>query len=115
MDLFTYFFLVLLFCLVCSDMPCICILYAVAHTQSHFSHSLHYSNFHCACLLPDFQHSVKMMIWTRAAGRTCSAPKNYSAGVGIYDPNTRPTLFFTTPVNICPPRPPIDQLEETTL
>ncbi len=30
-----------------------------------------------------------------------------------YDPKTLPTLFFTTPVSICPPRPPIDQFEET--
>jgi len=55
-----------------------------------------------------------MMIWTREAGLASFSTKSYGAGAESYDPNIRPTLFFTTPVNICPPRPPIDQLEETT-
>ena len=37
-----------------SDMLCTCIFHAVAHTQSHISHSLHCSSSCCACFLFTF-------------------------------------------------------------
>ena len=46
---FLSFFRLNLAC-VFSDMLCIRIFHAVAHTQPHISYSLHCSDFHCACL-----------------------------------------------------------------
>jgi hypothetical protein len=94
-------------------MLCTCTFHAVAHTQLHVPHSPHCSSSTVHVFGSHFQRGM-MIIWTRKAGLTCSISKSYSAGAEDYDPNTRPTLVFTTPVNIWPPRPPIDQLEETT-
>jgi hypothetical protein len=106
-------FLRLNFPFVFSDMLCTGTFHAVAHTQLHFFHPLHCSSSTVHVFCSHFWRSMKM-IWTREAGLASFSTKSYNVGAESYDPNIRPTLFFTTPVNICPPRPPIDQSEETT-
>jgi hypothetical protein len=96
----TYIFLSWFLCVI-SDMLCTRIFHAVA--QTHIPHSLHCSNLCRACFpLHIFQYDSMI----REAGLASYTTERY----GRYDPNTRPTLFFTMPVNICPPRPPMDQL-----
>jgi len=55
---FFFFFFRLNLACVFSDMLCIRIFYAVAHTQPHISYSLHCSDFHCACLFSFFFSTV---------------------------------------------------------
>ena len=87
-------------------MLCTRIFHGVAQTQSHISHSPHVRIYAAHAF-----HFTSFNSMIREAGLASYITERYRS----YDPNTRPTLFFTTPVNICPPRPPTDQLEETTL
>jgi hypothetical protein len=95
---------------VISDMLCTCISQAVAHTQSHIFH------FTVSCCMfihsSALSHKILMTMDPRSRSRWHCNKVKESKWAG-YDPNTLPTLFFTTPVSICPPKPPIDQLEET--
>jgi len=108
--LLIFFFWFHLLFRVISDMLCTCISQAVAHTQSHI--------FHFIVILLHVYHSStpsrKVLVTMDPRSRSrwhCNKTKE-SKWAG-YDPKTLPTLFFTTPVSICPPKPPIDQLEET--
>jgi hypothetical protein len=112
-DSATYFFLGLrLLFRVISNMLCTCISQAVAHI-----HNRTFFSFHCI-LLHVYRSSASsrkllMTIDPRSRSRE-DCHKAKESKWACYYPKTLPTLFFTTPVSICPPSPPIDQLEETT-
>jgi len=83
MDSLSYFSFGLNLPRVISDMVCTCIFYAVAHTQSHISHSPRCSGFRFACVLFHIFRRSMVISWTREARLAGSVTEFYSTSADV--------------------------------